>query len=541
MTAPVEKAYSLDDAIEFWNKGHSDPKDKLTPGSSKMDELGTNILIHHSPERGFWLEDSLKEKQVEHLHLLSPEIPIHAPHYKQLQQMKKTYAIAGQLLNGKSPDEIREIRTAQIQALFGDECAQAYYILMDPKSTKDKILEIIPSLSNILDKIKQQEFSLEKDLTISDDFKLFKVIVKDFNLFKNKALEEAIGYYKTKQEANSEKFLQALADSLETYPDKLEELSKLASDAQQANQIFKMFYAKLLDSIDIPTHLNVLQELDTLPSWNMLLEDLRAFQMDTKDSQTEEPTQNLLDAVIKDFEFAISILNELSSEKIQEAAQQTQQHLLQFPQKDGKPQGSLMLCGGFSGHKFLYKIELNEAGGKFSVINTGEGAQHIRKLSSKYRRQGYDYFNHDVVFSGNLNIKDLTPSFFEKLFNLRSTAKSMDEIFSFLDKSLLREGIHKEVGMKRVLQRKGTCVVRSVNAWLLEKFGKELFRKYDLFAGVRSKKSVEEIAESLNPLALQYIFGSDDEKLLKDSVKTLLEKGKESLQHKATKIPVGPP
>ena len=534
MTVPLDKPKSLDEAIDLWNRKHRNkPEEVIKPGSIKMNALGTDLLIHHTPDQGFWIEEPRKERPVSYffskltkrLHLSQSSIPLTEPQQKEIAAVLRTYEIAARALTGKSYDEILEINTARVRAFFGEECAQAYSILMNPKANDEEIKKIRPKLEELLKKFERRAVFVDR----AD-------LVNNFEELKEYLKKEVNKYYKSLRTEKLEKLWESSETVIKTDPAKGLALGKQYLLAKKTDMLFKFYLAKLLDFWALPPRLSSFVGLNTNKTLPLILADLQTFQKDKAVSLTKENEQKLVKA-INELEIANHLIPQNESE-INALADKVHQHLLAFPKKDTQPIGSMILYGGFSTHAVLYQIEFDEKGGKFSIINTGAGAQHISHKLKKRRLVGTA---RDVVYSGNLNLSDLSPQFFEGLLMLGEKANDMEKIFAFLDKSLLREGVTKGEGQTRVLQKKGTCVVRCVHAWLLEKFGKELFREYDVFGAERIKISVEEEAKKLSPAVLECLFphlpGEEpDEKFYANILKDFFEYGDYALQRKKDKI-----
>ena len=356
--------------------------------------------------------------------------------------------------------------------------------------------------------------------------------------FLSSAREDVIDKYKFTSRGKTVKLIAEVEAMRNVKPKsgEYDTLFKQLETTQQARLIFSIFHGKLLDFIDLPPRLHFFEGLPFEKVFPFILADLQAIQKIKDSSLTDEGRKNLT-KIISELEFSKELFPDILT--FEQLSLNTKIKLLKFPQKNGKPIGSMILPGGYPGHAVLYKIDMNETGCRFSVINTGGGATRISTRPSKSR--GIARINRDEVYSGNLELKDLSAKFFEELFKLKATAKSMDDIYAFLDKSLLREGVKKIAGPERIMQTKGTCVIRCIHALIQEGLGKELFREYDVLAGERAKVSAEEYASRITPFVKSILFPTIqgeiyDEEAVKEHMQLFFEKGSIALQRKKNKI-----
>jgi len=327
-------------------------------------------------------------------------------------------------------------------------------------------------------------------------------------------------------------------DLREAYKAELNPIEKQAAidtygKAYDTEWIFKLYFNKVLDSDYIKPRWCLLQGYTFADALRSISIDLDLFSQMKQESLTQNDAERL--GQVKDhLEFAYKVKPSVlrGEEKIEirlkNNAEQIHSKLTSYAEQKEISSGSIVIPGGHATHAFLYQIKKNDSGTyDFSIINTGDGATII--LSKKY-----GFKSQDVVYTG-LTLNELSEQFFFELLNLYETAIDMEEVFKFLDSSLLNHSAKKVGGMERSIQKKGTCTFKCIMEWIKTELGKELFREFKLFMLERAIQRVEEEAKTISPTALRFLFPLMPEEPttdLSEQLTSLIDAGKHQLDLK---------
>lgn len=410
-----------------------------------------------------------------------------------------------------------------MKVALGGKCASAYAILMTNNPDKQKIQEIIPQLDDVLECIKMLERKTQRlDPTELPD---------DFDLFKAKLENNIITYYKTLHKNFRSDLLSTLNEKNSTI-----ELQN-ALDAYYASiatlNVFKLYFHKVLDSRPVEIRWHLLQGCSQNRAIGSILEDLDAFSQLKQGSLTQNDAERLRGAMINlQFAFEVRAPYEDARGKEQEelalkkGAQQIHIKLTEHSE-------SIVVAGGFTKHAVLYQIKKTDSGTyDLSIINTGDGASTVLRITKK----GCSFKSQDVVYTG-LTLDDLSESFFLKLLHKKETANNMEEVYEFLDNTLLNHSAKKVKGTDRCLQKKGTCTVKCILEWLKTELGKDLFQDFSSLMFERALQSVEKEAETISPTVLRLLFPLKPEEVrsseyFSEQLGSLIDAGKQQLELK---------
>lgn len=436
----------------------------------------------------------------------------------------------------------RAIKMEKMETIFGQDTANLYSLLMTANPDQKKINEMNPKLEFILKLIKTTPFEkselpsdfdmfqkvLEKKTcayfsTLADEIEVslktvfaeknldqIKLEVELFHLAKKDKLELTI------EELDRKSFL---TEKIEDFKIEIEALRKDFSD----QEVFKIYYHKLPDSATLNHRWSSLDGLYGKEALSSIIEDLSCFFEINKKTE--------MDQFITDLQIALE-----SHSMERDAVKKIHQKLKNYSEQKEITSEFIVINGGFYGHGILYQIKKNNSETfDLSLINTGNGAIVINeskegKISSK---------SQDVVYTG-LKIEELSESLFQELIRKKDSAKNMNEIYEFLDQSLLKQSAKKIGGHKRSRQNRGTCALKPILELLKTELGKDLYRDFNLFMIERALNSVEEAAKTITPTVLKLLFPTPPDEIAtpeyySDQLAKLIDTGRVVLENKRLK------
>lgn len=544
----LKNVANIKDAIGEWNRTHHLHQEKLEPGSAKVNEIGQTILLHFDGTHGYWFEEVGYGNKVlaffarifRWLHIGFGDTHLSDPQKKQLRDLRNLFDLASKNPVGKPPEEVFAIKTANMKVHFGDECAEAYSIIMDPEPNGEAIEALKPKLKGVLKELEEKARTLAMGEIEG---------AVDFYQFKEKVLELLDQHLRSIQKEAMKKITASYDDPTVDIAIRKQQV-KLLENAVKAEKVFKLFFAKVLDSAVLEPNLEVFHGISGKESIESIFADLVAFK-EANEKSLEPNHVAILQQAISELEFAMQIdqntvLNGLDAESRGKAANDPEfySHVKKLGAKeDAKrifakleeyaknaeiPKGVIYFQCGTTSHSVVCKIDRVE-GGKFmlSIVNTGEGLVNVKGKSR------------DVVYWG-FTLNELSPEFLENLLMLKFEVNTMKQFYAELEASIGSHIVRAE-GSDRYIQKKGTCSVRSVLAVLKDRLGNGLFRKFHVSMTERSLQAVEEAAKILSPEGSAALFPKDDSQMNEKDfadrqVRILLEKGQQILEKRKRKV-----